>query len=394
MAVKDYNTDPDLNTSISGINIAEGCPPSGINDAIRQLMADVKVESEAIINQASTRAEAQAVKDAEQDSALATTNSNLATTNSNLATTNSNLATTNSNLAALDASVVHKTGDEEIEGVKTFNNQILFLKAPWIKDASMDIQTWVSGTNNKYLYHVDKNNAPISAVQFRMTPTVNAIRFLMRKPKDNTSAFSSASVLWAQVDNNGVASAGCVTTPAGSTGNQIVTANYANDTYLAKSGGTMTGALNIAHNALEDVSSIELVPYAGATHGGHIDFHYKADTTKDFTTRIIEVGPGVLNIDANDGSARYVGRVFTSSDIFVMTGSAQGAATVTLPSGISTDTHYVEILPSIRQQTVDDDDTPKCWFDGFKSATTFTCTCNTKQRGNGYYNYLLIAIKK
>lgn len=42
MAVSDYNTNPDLNTAISGINIAEGCPPSGINNAIRQLMADVK----------------------------------------------------------------------------------------------------------------------------------------------------------------------------------------------------------------------------------------------------------------------------------------------------------------------------------------------------------------
>jgi hypothetical protein len=42
MAVADYNTDPDLNTTISGINIAEGCPPSGINNAIRQMMADIK----------------------------------------------------------------------------------------------------------------------------------------------------------------------------------------------------------------------------------------------------------------------------------------------------------------------------------------------------------------
>ena len=42
MSVADYNTDPDSNTSISGINIAEGCPPSGINNAIRQMMADIK----------------------------------------------------------------------------------------------------------------------------------------------------------------------------------------------------------------------------------------------------------------------------------------------------------------------------------------------------------------
>jgi len=48
MSVKDYNKEASLNVSISGINIAEGCAPSGINDAIRQLMADVKEESEAL----------------------------------------------------------------------------------------------------------------------------------------------------------------------------------------------------------------------------------------------------------------------------------------------------------------------------------------------------------
>ena len=47
MSVADYNTDPDSNTSISGINVAEGCPPSGINNAIRQMMADVKMADDA-----------------------------------------------------------------------------------------------------------------------------------------------------------------------------------------------------------------------------------------------------------------------------------------------------------------------------------------------------------
>lgn len=42
MGVKDYSLNADDNTQINGINIAEGCPPSGINNAIRQLMADVK----------------------------------------------------------------------------------------------------------------------------------------------------------------------------------------------------------------------------------------------------------------------------------------------------------------------------------------------------------------
>jgi hypothetical protein len=64
MAIKDYSTDPDLNVQISGINIAEGCPPSGINNAIRQLMADVKVERDETL-------EAQTAKDAAQDAAIA-----------------------------------------------------------------------------------------------------------------------------------------------------------------------------------------------------------------------------------------------------------------------------------------------------------------------------------
>ena len=60
MSVKDYNVEPELNVSISGINIAEGCAPSGINDAIRQLMADVKEEQNA-----------RAARDSGQDAATA-----------------------------------------------------------------------------------------------------------------------------------------------------------------------------------------------------------------------------------------------------------------------------------------------------------------------------------
>ena len=63
MAIKDYSDDPDLNTQISGINIAEGCAPSGINNAIRQLMADVKSAQDA-------KDAAQAAKDAAQDAAI------------------------------------------------------------------------------------------------------------------------------------------------------------------------------------------------------------------------------------------------------------------------------------------------------------------------------------
>ena len=69
MAVKDYQLEPGLNVSISGINIAEGCPPSGINDAIRQLMADVRAESNA--RQQAEAQNAQAAQSAAQAAAQA-----------------------------------------------------------------------------------------------------------------------------------------------------------------------------------------------------------------------------------------------------------------------------------------------------------------------------------
>ena len=42
MAVKDWSTTSADNTAIDGTDISEGCPASGINDAIRKVMASVK----------------------------------------------------------------------------------------------------------------------------------------------------------------------------------------------------------------------------------------------------------------------------------------------------------------------------------------------------------------
>ena len=40
--ISDYNTNPDLNTQINSIAIGEGCLPGNVNNAIRQVMADVR----------------------------------------------------------------------------------------------------------------------------------------------------------------------------------------------------------------------------------------------------------------------------------------------------------------------------------------------------------------
>lgn len=40
-SVSDYSTTPSSNTNVNGVNVGEGCNASNINDAIRQIMADI-----------------------------------------------------------------------------------------------------------------------------------------------------------------------------------------------------------------------------------------------------------------------------------------------------------------------------------------------------------------
>jgi hypothetical protein len=48
MAFSAYSTTPASNTTIAALNIAEGCAPANINDAIRQLMTDGKLLSDTV----------------------------------------------------------------------------------------------------------------------------------------------------------------------------------------------------------------------------------------------------------------------------------------------------------------------------------------------------------
>jgi hypothetical protein len=43
MGIEDYSTTPGSNTAINGISIAEGMSPANVNNAIRQMMADLAV---------------------------------------------------------------------------------------------------------------------------------------------------------------------------------------------------------------------------------------------------------------------------------------------------------------------------------------------------------------
>lgn len=50
MAVQDWSADPNQNTSVDGINIAENCPAQNMNNAIRAVMASVRVMYNGIPN--------------------------------------------------------------------------------------------------------------------------------------------------------------------------------------------------------------------------------------------------------------------------------------------------------------------------------------------------------
>jgi len=50
MAVTDWSSTPADNTSVGGVNIAEGCPAKGLNNAIREVMAAVKARDGQIVH--------------------------------------------------------------------------------------------------------------------------------------------------------------------------------------------------------------------------------------------------------------------------------------------------------------------------------------------------------
>ena len=145
MAIKDYSTTPDLNTQISGINIAEGCAPSGINNAIRQLMADVKAEKDSRDTQATT----QAAKDAEQDAAIA----GVANTVSDNATTQAakDAAQDSAIAGKLDKSGGTMTGNLEIQ-----DKELLIKKTSYTRGSVPSSEVY-----HRIVHYTDKNGTPL-----------------------------------------------------------------------------------------------------------------------------------------------------------------------------------------------------------------------------------------
>ena len=151
-------------------------------------------------------------------------------------------------IEALDTSVVHKTGEETIAGKKTFADNVYFVKAaPALYLQFSDLQKGDAPASNTYasVNIYDKNG-------IRDANTIAGFWTRVRADKSIETALTAREPIAGSTGEaqltvryfaDGTMWATAPTTPSGSTSNQIVTANYANNTYLAKSGGTLTGSI-------------------------------------------------------------------------------------------------------------------------------------------------------
>ena len=121
MSVADYNTDPDSNTSISGINIAEGCPPSGINNAIRQMMADVKT----FIDSPTFSGGMIVSSGATIDSVTVTSGATISGGISADTLTVTSGATISGGMTVDGKGLVYDSGNQTVGGEKTFSNDVI-----------------------------------------------------------------------------------------------------------------------------------------------------------------------------------------------------------------------------------------------------------------------------
>jgi hypothetical protein len=270
MSVKDYSVEPALNVSISGINIAEGCAPSGINDAIRQLMADVKEESEA---------QAQAVGEAGEA-----------------------VSELDAALRALVAQEVAKclklSGGGDVQG-------IISLLGTW-----GDFLGKIGGAVGD-----NGGSLRLTGGPYKATDSGACIHLYA---KDHASMPG-----WVEIKpHNSSNTASIFIKPDG-------TFTHNGNNVLTSAGGTLTGVLNFGRNSVEAVNCVELQPPSGSGHGGFLDFHYGGSTT-DYTSRIIESYSGHLEINAPNGVGLDGRRVLTGDDIFI-TGPA--GTSFTLPAG-------------------------------------------------------------
>ena len=130
--VADYSSTANNNTDINSINIAEGCAPSGINDAIRTLMAQLKDWQSGAVAQDNTFNGAVTV------SGAAVLSSTLAVTGAQ--TNNSSLTVT----GALNANGSNSLGPSTFSGAVVMSSNLTLNGQSDVRFADSDSSNWVA----------------------------------------------------------------------------------------------------------------------------------------------------------------------------------------------------------------------------------------------------------
>ena len=189
---------------------------------------------------------------------------------------------------AIDESVVHLDGEESVIGLKSF--------ASGQSIVNTALTRGTKPAKNQYLY-IAMAGASGSDTNARFGTfatgvyTSGAVSTYL-SAYQNTEGTTTAAQLSVTYPASGDPYASAPSTPAGSSGTQIVTADFLTSGYLPLSGGTMTGMIKKASWALANTANTGFVGIQGGTNTTSWLAMYAAGDS-DF--------PGCLRVKCSDG---------------------------------------------------------------------------------------------
>jgi hypothetical protein len=210
--ISEYSATASNNTDIGGINIAEGCAPSGINNAIRELMAQLKDQ------QTGTDADSFVVGGAFTCTGAAVFSSTVALGASATATTqsagdNSTKVATTAYVAAAAASLAYPVGSIYINASVSTNPATLFGFGTWTAFGAGRVMVGLNGSDSSF-DTLEETGGSKDAIVVSHTHSVS-------DPGHNHTVGIQTKTLDQNAGSASLAGAGTTTTSTASTGISI-----------------------------------------------------------------------------------------------------------------------------------------------------------------------------
>jgi len=210
--ISEYSATASNNTDIGGINIAEGCAPSGINNAIRELMAQLKDQ------QTGTDADSFVVGGAFTCTGAAVFSSTVALGASATATTqsvgdNSTKVATTAYVAAAAASLAYPVGSIYINASVSTNPATLLGFGTWTAFGAGRVMVGLNGSDSSF-DTLEETGGSKDAIVVSHTHSVS-------DPGHNHTVGIQTKTLDQNAGSASLAGAGTTTTSTASTGISI-----------------------------------------------------------------------------------------------------------------------------------------------------------------------------